>query len=135
MEKKTDTQIGTIMGGMVASQETKWQRWRRFSLENWIWHKLGKNWCGNNCPPLAETAYRIKSNHGTTEVIMFVDDAGEIGLGYPDSWHHIYNRRDFNKLVRWYVWQIVIHDWCGFRRWLWYKILFRKVNKRPPFRG
>ena len=97
-----------------------------FDFERWLFKKLSSDWCGNDAAPLTNASMTIKSKHGTEEVISFVDDAGEIGLGYPNKWHHIYHRDDFHKLVMWYLSKWALVDWFGLRRSIWFWLLSRR---------
>jgi len=111
-------------------EKIKW-----FFSEQMLYSLLSEKWCGNDNPPLDHKSLTIKSD-GINEVIAFAEDAGRIGLGYPDKWHHTYRRKDFNKFIRWYLWQLIWYDMCGLRSFIWWKLLHRRCNKhkiiRPP---
>lgn len=99
------------------------------NMESWIFKKLSTNWCGNDSAPLTNVSMKFKSHHGSVEVVSFIDDAGEIGLGYMSQWHHIYHRKDFHRIVMWYLRHWIFSDWFGARRAIWFWLLHRKVAR------
>lgn len=62
-------------------------------------------------------------------VVTFMDDGGEIGFGYHNAWKWTMMTKDFNKMVRKYIW-IWIKDFFGLRSWLYWKSLHGIVANR-----
>ncbi|MBP9839983.1 MAG: hypothetical protein KBC44_03355 [Candidatus Pacebacteria bacterium] len=96
--------------------------------ENKLYELLSTDWCGNDSPPLT---YRKMTygEDGCEYVVVFEEDSSALGFGYPDEWKLFIDRKNFHKVVRWYLKQWAWGDWFGVRRWLWYKLLHRKVER------
>jgi hypothetical protein len=62
-------------------------------------------------------------------VVVFENDAFELGFGYPDKWHMFIRRQDFHKIMRWYMFNWGYREWFGLRRTIWYKLLSRRVAR------
>lgn len=122
----------TLVRAGVGDIETRWQRWRRFSFERWIYRRLSDHVTGSESVPLSWDSKRIM-DRGTERVIAFCNDAHEIGIGYPDKWHVIMRREAFHKMIRWYLYEWIVREWLGLRRYLWYKLLFRRVSHYKVF--
>lgn len=97
--------------------------------ENKLYDLLGYRLVGNTVPPLDNTTLHYHDD-GIHWVASITEDAHEVGLGYYDEWKMFINRPQFHKIIRWYLWQWSVHDWFGLRRWLWYKLLHRMVNRQ-----
>lgn len=110
-----------------------WWRIRGFSVERFLYHWLSEKWCGNDMVPLDHRTFRW-SDHGCDYVFSFLGDAGEVGFGFPSEWHGIYRRKDFHRVIRWYIRQWMWSEWFGLRRWLWFKLLFRRVARHRKLR-
>lgn len=63
--------------------------------------------------------------------VAFTNDAFEVAIGYAESDRYslILRRPVLNQLVRWYLWQWAVYEWCGLRRWLWYRLLMRHLAR------
>jgi hypothetical protein len=128
----------------------RWVRLRNFSLENWVYHLLSEKWCGNDMVPLDHRALYVddkgkcwrerevhsdsltpygKDRMSVMNVFCFLNDSFDIGVGSPSRWHCMIRREAMNKFVWWYLRQRIFGEWCGLRRWAWYKLLFRRVYK------
>ena len=75
---------------------------------------------------------RSLSGDGVDHVAVFNNDAFEVWLGYPDKWLAHYSRKDFEKIIRWYLWRRIYGEWFGLRRSLWYWLLKRRVARSKP---
>ena len=109
---------------------------RRRTFEEWLYDALGTEWGGNTNPPLDLYGFDVPMEGGTNPedkyVFRLTNDAFEVYMGYPSEWRFHMNRRTARKFVWWYLkWHVF--EWFGLRRWLWYKLLFRRVrNYGPP---
>ncbi len=110
-----------------------WRHWHPLYLLRWL---LSENvWEERSSVPLNHRSLQFRSSSDCDQVATFTNDAWDVALGYPDKWHVIYRREDFNRIVRWYVWNTVVLEWCGLRRWIWFKILhwdLRRHRKNHP---
>ena len=102
---------------------------RKLKLENKLYHILSTDWCGNDDVPLTYRRLKIKHDDGLEYVISFENDSFELGFGYPDKWLMFLGRKDFHKVMRWYLKNWAWGEWFGLRRYLWYKLLHRKVER------
>lgn len=102
-------------------------RLRRFSFERWLFSALSDHVTGNDDIPLSWSSKHIH-DRGVERVIAFCNDSFEIGIGYPTEWHVIMRREAFHAMMRWYLGQWA-REWFGLRRWFWYKLLFRRVER------
>ncbi len=98
-------------------------------LENRLYDLLGDEFCGGTTMPLDHRALKWRSEDGVDRVFVFLNDAFEVGVGYPDQWQAIIRREDWHKMMRWYLRQWAFGEWFGLRRWAWYKLLHRRVNR------
>lgn len=96
--------------------------------ENRARHLVSEKWCGNEMVPLDHRTLYF-DNHGCEMVASFLNDSFEIGIGYPNKWHTIIRRESIHKLIRWYLRQFIFGEWCGLRRWAFYKLLHRSVER------
>ena len=64
--------------------------------------------------------------------VSFANDAFEVAIGYADADRYslMLRRPVFDQIVRWYLWQRIVCEWCGLRRWLWYRLLHRQVERQ-----
>jgi hypothetical protein len=106
-------------------------------LEGVLWHWLSDNWCGLDGPPLDHKWYAVEEpgpkGRGTPHVIGLTDDAACVSLGTPQTWAYSLHRAVWNKLVLWYLIQWGVLELFGLRRWLWYKLLSRRVKQNKQF--
>jgi hypothetical protein len=116
----------------VAYNPTFWDKVRNFSAEDFIYHILSEKWCGNDCVPLDHRTLYIDSE-GCKYVFSFLNDSFEIGIGYPEKWHGIYRRECIHKFIFWYLRNYIFGEWFGLRRYIWYKLLHRKVKKHLKY--
>lgn len=106
-------------------------------LENLIFHLVSYPWpnerfTDRQSPPLSNDTLRIPFDHsadpGDAYVACLLNDAHEIWFGYPRKWLLHMSRRDFHKVIRWYLWRWARGEWFGIRRKLFYVLLHRRVN-------
>lgn len=97
-------------------------------LENRLFELLSTEWCGNDSPPLRYKKLTYGRKWGGESIVSFENDSGELGFGYPDKWKMFIDRKDFHIIVRWYLKQWSWGEWFGLRRWIWYKLLHRRVE-------
>lgn len=103
-----------------------------------IYNVTGKNWGGNNSPPLTETKlleydiYEDKTqwDNRAYSVAVLTEDGHEVWFGYHNEWKWHITRKVFNKIVRKYIWVQIWNNWFGLRDWLYFKSLHKIVNKR-----
>jgi hypothetical protein len=129
---------------MPSGWRGRWIRLRRFSLENWLYHRLSDHslGCGNDFVPLDHRTLYVDHNgqflryegvysdtHGIVNVFTFLDDSFKIGIGWPSKWHCILRREVIHTFIWWYLRQWAFGEWFGVRRWLWYKLLHRRVAR------
>jgi hypothetical protein len=105
---------------------------KKKNLERKIFDALGKDYCGNKTMPLDHDTFYYKDGE-VERVVSFLNDAHELGFGYKDEWHTIISRKGFHKIVRWYLKRWALGEWFGLRRYLWYKFLFRSVNRHKKW--
>lgn len=98
------------------------------SFEERLYKLLGDEYCGNTTMPLDSRRLRWHSDDGVERVVMFVNDAHELGFGHPDEWQMIIRRSDFHRVILWYARQWAFSEWLGLRRWAWYRLLHRRVE-------
>lgn len=100
----------------------------RDKLEDKAYVLLSDEYCGGSSVPLDHrTMYYTDMN--CDHVVMFSNDAFELGFGYPDHWKMFIRRESFHKVMRWYLKQWAVSEWFGLRRWAYYKLLHRRVNR------
>lgn len=97
------------------------------SLEGLIYHGLSEHWGGNDMVPLDHRTLYITEKNGCDYVFSFLNDSFDIGIGYPNQWHVILRRETIHSFIFWYLRQWVFGGWLGIRRWIWYKMLRRRV--------
>lgn len=102
-------------------------------MENFLYELLSEKWCGNHCVPLDHRILEFKSRHGCEEVVMFSNDAFEIGFGWPNRWHMFYRREDFHRIIFWYLRQWAFGEWFGLRRIIWYWLLHRRCERHNKY--
>lgn len=108
----------------------RWARIRRFNFIDWLYDLIGSEWGGNVDVPLSHHSKTVNSKMESVDyVISFLNDSSDIGLGYPDEWHGIYDRKAFRKMICWYVWKSTVCEWFGLRRWIFYKLLIIKCDR------
>lgn len=105
------------------------QKLRRFSLQNWLYHALSEDWCGNDSVPLDHRTLRVQEKDGCEYVFCILNDAFEVGIGYPNKWHGLYRREVFHRMIFWYLRQWIFGEWLGIRRWIWYKLLHARCKR------
>jgi hypothetical protein len=72
---------------------------------------------------------------------MFGNDAHDVWIHtqYNDDDRSKYlcvmAAEDFRKLALWYLWRWVWGEWCGLRRWLFYKRLRQQVRRMEAQRN
>ena len=93
-------------------------KWRR------LLDLLGSEWCGNTgCVPFDKVELEGMEY---PPVVYVSEDAFTLWIGTEREWMCHMNRKDSLR-VAWFVlwrWRIV-GEWCGLRRWLYYKVLHR----------
>lgn len=136
-----------VSAGIVCGSERRRRlgRLRRFlahpvlSIEHMVFSLISCHAVGGDSCPRSWHSGRFDPENGLRvpggewyEVICFLNDGWDVGLGWPDCWHRIYRARVFSAIVRWYVWTWFWSDWCGFRTKLWFWLLHRRVTRRKP---
>lgn len=108
-------------------------KWQRFNFEDWIYSLLSEKWCGNDMVPLDHRTLHVKERETLEYVFSFLNDSFEVGIGYPSEWHVILKRKTFHKMLFWYLRRWIFSEWLGLRRYIWYKLLFRRCEKTRRF--
>ena len=80
-------------------------------------------------PPLDERKIYLHEGTESTDLAMYLNDGHEVWLGLADQWHWHYKRSDFWKIVRWFLWNEIFINWCGFRTFIWFKMLHYNCEK------
>ena len=119
-----------ISGCCGAESPSIWTRLRRFSFEDWFYRLISDHTVGGDAVPLSwSSKHFIGNRSGDLEyVLAFLDDSFSVGIGYPTSWNCILDRKIFHKMIIWYLWKWSFSEWFGLRRWVWYKLLHRRVK-------
>lgn len=102
-----------------------------WSFDAWeyrLYHALSEKWCGNDGVPLDHRRL-IADDDGCERVFAFLNDSFEIGIGWRERWHAIIRRETIHRFIWWYLRQWAFGEWLGVRRWLWYKLLHRQVER------
>lgn len=97
-------------------------------LEDWLYKFLSDEWCGNETMPLDNDGFDYNEG-GAAFVVRFNNDAHELWFGFPNEWRMSMTRRSFHAIMRWYLSRWTFGEWFGLKRWLWYKLLHRRVNR------
>lgn len=105
-------------------------------LENKLFSVVAYDWVGdgnNDAPPLSNDTLKLpigeSKDSNDAHVISLLNDAHEVWFGFPDKWLFFVSRKDFHRIVRWYVKRYIFGEWLGMRRMLYYKLLSRRVPK------
>lgn len=97
--------------------------------ENRLYDVLGTDWCGGTGPPMSHLSLDLpREEHDAELVAMILNDGFELWLGYPHEWCFHMNRRQARALAFWYL-GLWVREWFGLRRWLWYRLLHRRVER------
>ncbi len=110
----------------------QWRNIKRArTLEGKAFIMLGDDWGGNPGPPgqnvIVRTDYADEA--GVERVFSWGSNDGfDLGIGYPDEWHVFINRKEAAALW-WAITRRALSTWFGVRRWLWYKLLNRRVER------
>lgn len=98
-------------------------------IENWLYTKLGGEWCGNVCPPAdMETIHWTEM--GCERVATITNDGFELSIGRPDEWWGSIRREHARRLAWFILWRWWIRgEWFGLRRAIWYWLLHRRCER------
>ncbi len=105
--------------------------WRRNkpSLEQRLYHWLSDEWGGNDTVPGTSLDFRFRETTWP-DIANPHNDGSELWIGTMDRWHTHMERSEAHRLA---LWILVTWwgkgEWFGLKRWLWYKLLFRRVNR------
>jgi len=105
-------------------------------LVNWIYNKLGSDFCGTPCPPGDNESIFWRASDWKPTVSPLKEKDGyylaqignggfELYLGSGDNWNLFMPLQAARRMARWLFWVWVKWEWCGLRRWLWYWALHR----------
>lgn len=110
----------------------QWRNIKRAkSLEDRLFILLGDDWGGNPSPPGQNVNIhtRAADESGVERVFSWGSNDGFVlGIGYPDQWHVFLNRREATMLW-WTITFRALSTWFGLRRWVWYRLLSRRVAR------
>lgn len=107
-------------------------------LENTLFHLVAYSWLGEDIkdrqdPPLNNDTLKIpfkdSSDPDDVTVITLNNDAFEVWFGWPHEWKFHISRKEFHKIIRWYLLRWAWGEWFGLRRKLFYFLLRRKVQR------
>lgn len=107
---------------------------KRLPLEDRLFDALGTEWCGGTHPPMDRMTLTVNgTERGVEHVYAVGNDGFELWIGYPDKWLFHTGRRGA-KALTWFLIRWWVGEWFGIRRWLWYKLLTRRIARypRPP---
>jgi hypothetical protein len=102
--------------------------WSLAAWERRLMHLVAENSCGNDGVPLDWRTLHV-DDQGCERVFAFLNDSFEIGIGWPDRWHCIIRREAIHKFIWWYLRQWIFGEWLGLRRWIYYRLLHRSVER------
>ncbi len=68
---------------------------RSATIEDRLYDLLGDEFCGNTTMPLDHRSLKWTSDGGVDRVFVFLNDAFEVGIGYPDEWQVMLRRKEF----------------------------------------
>jgi hypothetical protein len=94
-------------------------------LETKLYQAIGQYDEPYTHPPL----HARKKYYAQDQLIKFNNDGHEVWFGSSDAWHFHLPHSEFKKVVRWYLYQWIIVDWCGLRTKIWFFLLHRQVRK------
>ena len=98
-------------------------------IENWFYHALSTEWCGNDCVPCDYKTLRFKDD-GCERVASITNDGFEISIGRPDEWWGSIRRKNARRLAWFILWDWWIWgEWFGLRRTIWYWLLHRRCER------
>lgn len=99
------------------------------TLEDKMFILLGDDWGGVPNPPGQLTRVTYADTDGIEYVFSYRGNDGfELGIGYPEKWLTHLSQRAARRLW-WAITKNHLSTWFGVRRWLWYKLLSRQVNR------
>lgn len=75
-------------------------------------------------PPMDNLKYYYTND----ELICFCNDGLDVWFGSRDNWYHFMKHTEFRIVIFWYLKTWIFKDLCGFRTWLYYKLLNRKLR-------
>jgi hypothetical protein len=96
-------------------------------LENRLYVMLGTDWGGNPNPPMNEVKHYTETN-GFRQVYRIGNDGFELWIGTLDKWYWHTNRQGARELW-WFILRWWLGEWFGLRRWFWYRLLHRRVER------
>lgn len=113
------------------------KRFIRRPLWTRIYNFTGKEWLGNNAPPLTDRTILKYDFHDDPSswdgkaysIVTYIEDGHEVGFGYHNEWKLLMNRKVFAKVVRNYIFIWAWHNWFGLRHWLYFKALHHVVER------
>jgi hypothetical protein len=100
-------------------------------LENRLYVMLGSDWGGNPNPPMNEVKHYTETN-GFRQVYRIGNDGFELWVGTPDKWYWHTNRQGARELW-WFILRWRLGEWFGLRRWFWYRLLHRRVERHQKW--
>lgn len=92
-------------------------------LADFIYKRLGPDWCGMPAPPPHKVLYFQHDQGGNVGAVASThpNDGAEVWLGTMNRWHCFYRMRDARRLAWWILWDVwAVGSWFGLRRALWY---------------
>jgi hypothetical protein len=103
-------------------------------IANWLYAILGDDFCGNVSVPLDGRTFYYRPD----AVVSLHNDAHEVWIGTKHEWETHFSRKDFHRMIGWYLYQWGICEWFGLRRVVWYWALSVRCSRhaqRSPDRG
>ncbi len=103
-------------------------RHRRRSLEALLFDLLGSSACGNTVAPCDWMA--LDGGLGpSAPYVQISEDGSSLWIGTANEWHLSMSRTEARKLALWVVFRWwIVGEWFGLRRWLWFRLLHRRVR-------
>lgn len=109
----------------AVSKHPRWDRLRNEGIEGLAYRLVSDE---NEHVPLNWASITV-DDQGCKRVFAFLNDSSEIGIGWPSEWHATIRREAIHKFIRWYLWKWGWGEWFGLRRWIFYKLIHRRVER------
>ena len=89
---------------------------------------MNNDYCGNDDIPAAHLTLRIPTEDDY-RAYSVRDDGFSIFMGYSREWHWSMHRSEARRVAWFILWRwFVVGEWCGLRRWLYYRALRSYVD-------
>ena len=121
-----------MQAGTPASGFEVWVRrnMRWLSVEETLAHLLSDRSGGNDVIPGTTKRFEFSDGSWPDIATTYNNDGSEMWIGTKDDWHTNFGRTDAHRLAWFILWEWWAKgEWFGLKRWAWYQLLFRRVNR------